>query len=86
MATYLNLAGHPTAAAGLSSAWSGLYAVMALRRRQGLGSKFSYRGVVRGTAIGLGGVNAVAGGWRYFGGSFEEDERERKEKNRWGIE
>lgn len=84
-ATYLNLAGYTTGAAGVSAAWSGLYALMALRRKQGFRQKFlSARGGLRGAAIAMGVVNAVAGGWRYATGSWEEDERERVDGNRWG--
>ncbi|KAK8913018.1 hypothetical protein VCV18_011970 [Metarhizium anisopliae] len=81
--SYLNLSGYPTGSAGLTAAWSGLYALLALRRRQPLRSKFSARGLVRGTAIGLGAANAVAGGWVYFGGDFAKDEEERTRRNRW---
>ena len=90
-ATWLNLAGLPTAAAGLTSAWSGLYALMALRRRGGGSAvnatglrRFGMRGMVRGAAVGLGVVNCVAGGWRYATGDFEKDEEERVKRNRWG--
>ncbi|KAM5343148.1 hypothetical protein ACJ41O_014114 [Fusarium nematophilum] len=82
--SYLNLSGYPTGSAGLTAAWSGLYALLALRRRQPLRGRFSIRGVVRGTAIGLGTANCVAGGWVYFNGDFDKDARERLERNRWG--
>ncbi|KAM0263792.1 hypothetical protein ACHAQJ_001110 [Trichoderma viride] len=82
--SYLNLSGYPTASAGLAAAWSGLYALLALRRRQGLRAKFSIRGVVRGGAIGLGAANCVAGGWVYLHGSKERDRQAREERNRWG--
>ncbi|KAL6855475.1 hypothetical protein ACO1O0_006624 [Amphichorda felina] len=86
LSTYLNLAGFPTSAGGLSAAWGGLYALMALRRRQGLGAKMSARGIVRGAAVGLGAVNCVAGGWVYFTGDWKKDEEERVRRNRWGAE
>ncbi|KAK2590685.1 hypothetical protein QQS21_011625 [Conoideocrella luteorostrata] len=82
--SYLNLSGYQTGSAGLAAAWSGLYALMALRRRQPFKSKFSARGLVRGAAIGLGAGNAVAGGWVYFMGDFKKDEEERIRRNRWG--
>ncbi|QUC21358.1 uncharacterized protein UV8b_05601 [Ustilaginoidea virens] len=82
--SYLNLSGYPTGSAGLSAAWSGLYALLALRRRQPLRSKVSARGLVRGSAVALGGGNAVAGGWVYFMGDFRRDEEERLRRNRWG--
>ncbi|CAM1510538.1 Fc.00g008730.m01.CDS01 [Cosmosporella sp. VM-42] len=82
--SYLNLSGYPTGSAGLTAAWSGLYALLALRRRQSLKGKFSIRGIVRGTAVGLGTANAVAGGWVYFTGDLTKDAEERKKRNRWG--
>ena len=84
-ASYLNLAGWTTGAAGLSAAWSGLYALLALRRRQpaGLRARFSTRGAVRGAAIGLGAANCAAGGWAYFMGDFEKDAERREMRKRW---
>ncbi|OAA78584.1 hypothetical protein LEL_05407 [Akanthomyces lecanii RCEF 1005] len=81
--SYLNLSGFTTASAGLTAAWSGLYALLALRRRQGLRAKFTPRGVVRGSAIGLGAANAVAGGWVYMKGDFKADDERRRERKRW---
>ena len=83
LSSYLNLAGYPTGAAGLAAAWSGLYALLALRRRQPLRGKLSIRGVVRGAAVGLGTANCVAGGWVYFRGDFNKDEEARLARNRW---
>ena len=85
VATYLNLAGFPTAAAGITGAWSGLYAVMAMRRRQGIRGVLSMRGGVRGLAVGVGIVNAAAGGWTWLRGDYERDEEERVKRNRWGT-
>ncbi|KAL6877769.1 hypothetical protein HDV57DRAFT_500501 [Trichoderma longibrachiatum] len=82
--SYLNLSGYPTASAGLTAAWSGLYALLALRRRTPLRAKFSIRGVVRGAAVGLGAANCVAGGWVYLHGSKDRDREERLKRNRWG--
>jgi hypothetical protein len=82
--SYLNLLGFTTGSAGISAAWSGIYALLALRRRQGLRAKFSPRGIVRGGAIGLGFANAVAGGWVYAKGDFKKDDEARRERNRWG--
>ncbi|KAF7552011.1 hypothetical protein G7Z17_g4602 [Cylindrodendrum hubeiense] len=83
-ASYLNLSGYPTGSAGMTAAWSGLYALLALRRRQPIRAKLSIRGVVRGTAIGLGTANSIAGGWVYFNGDFNKDAEERVDRNRWG--
>ncbi|KAH6608220.1 hypothetical protein Trco_004533 [Trichoderma cornu-damae] len=82
--SYLNLSGYPTASAGLTAAWSGLYALLALRRRQSLRAKLSIRGVVRGGAVGLGAANCLAGGWVYLRGSKDRDAEERVRRNRWG--
>lgn len=83
--SYLNLSGYTTGSAGLTAAWSGLYALLALRRRApgGLRGKFTARGLVRGGAIGLGAANAVAGGWVYMTGDFKKDEEERLARRRW---
>ncbi|EKJ68482.1 hypothetical protein FPSE_11490 [Fusarium pseudograminearum CS3096] len=82
--SYLNLSGYPTGSAGLTAAWSGLYALLALRRRQPFRGRFSIRGAVRGTAIGLGAANCVAGGWVYANGDFDKDAKARADRNRWG--
>lgn len=85
---YLNVAGYKIDSAGMTAAWSGLYVLLAARRRPAsLRSKFmSLRGVVRGAAMGLGGVNTVAGGYVYFMGNREAEAEERRERDRWGIE
>ncbi|KAM0277583.1 hypothetical protein ACHAQH_005702 [Verticillium albo-atrum] len=81
--SYVSLAGFPTDAAGLTCAWSGIYTLLALRRRQPLRSKFTARGIVRAGAISLGLANCVAGGFAYAGGNRKVDEAARKERNRW---
>ncbi|WYZ36983.1 hypothetical protein EsH8_II_000489 [Colletotrichum jinshuiense] len=84
--SYVNLAGFPTDSAGFTCAISGLYALLALRRRQPLRKKFTAQGLVRGTAIGMGFANAAAGAWVYANGDRKKDEDERKTRNRWGGE
>ncbi|KAK1961180.1 hypothetical protein LY78DRAFT_311547 [Colletotrichum sublineola] len=84
--SYVNLAGFPTDSAGFTCAISGLYALLALRRRQPLRNKFTARGLVRGAAIGMGFANAAAGAWVYANGDRKRDEVARKERNRWGGE
>jgi hypothetical protein len=81
--SYLNLSGFTTGSAGLTAAWSGLYALLALRRRQPFRARFSARGLVRGSAIGLGFANSVAAGWVYANGDFQLDDEARKERRRW---
>ena len=68
----------------MTAAWSGLYALLALRRPQAIRAKFSTRGLVRGAAIGLGAVNCASGAWVYMNGDFKKDEEARKQRNRWG--
>ena len=71
-ASYLNLNGFPSDAAGVASAWSAAYLVVARRRKQALKAKFSPRGLLRGATLGLCAVNVVGGGLAYFFGKREE--------------
>jgi len=71
--TYLNLYEYTTEAAGTSAAWSGLYMVLARWRKQPLAKKFGTRGIIRGTTLGLCGVNLVAGGLVYALGKREDE-------------
>ncbi|KAL1304715.1 hypothetical protein AAFC00_003663 [Neodothiora populina] len=76
-ASYLNLSGYPTDAAGITSAWSAAYFVVARRRSQnvwGKQGKFSPRGMIRGATLGVCAVNVVCGGWAYFRGRKEDEE------------
>ncbi|CAN8104168.1 unnamed protein product [Discula destructiva] len=85
--SYLNIAGFKTDSAALTAAWSGLYVLLAARRRPAsLRQRFTARGAVRLGAMGLGTVNAIAGGWTYAVGDREADKVERQERDRWGIE
>lgn len=92
LSSYLSVAGFKIDAAGLSAAWSGLYVLLAARRRPSgaalasLRQRFTARGAVRGAAMGLGTVNAVGGGYAYTVGDREAERVERKERDRWGIE
>ncbi|KAH9896265.1 hypothetical protein F4778DRAFT_745706 [Xylariomycetidae sp. FL2044] len=83
--SYANLQGFKIDGAGLTAAASGTYALLALRRRPGpLAKRFlTPRGAVRGVALGLAGMNTVAGGWVYARGNRELEKRERKENPRW---
>lgn len=85
-ATYLHLAGRATDAAGITASLSGLYALLALRRKQqgGVRARFSLRGGVRGAAVALGALNCAAGTWVYLTGDRVADENERIKQNRWG--
>ncbi|EGP83070.1 hypothetical protein TI39_contig350g00034 [Zymoseptoria brevis] len=64
--SYLNVQGFKKDSAGMMSAWSLAYFVLARRRHQPLRQKFGVRGVVRGATVGLCAVNALAGGWTYW--------------------
>lgn len=68
----------------MSAAWSGLYALLAMRRSQGWKGRFSVRGGVRGVAVGLGLSNLVCGAWVWATGDRKADAEEREERNRWG--
>lgn len=85
---YLNIGGFKVDSAGLTAAWSGLYALLAARRRPAasLRRRFTARGAVRLTAMGLASVNTVAGAVVYATGDREAEKEERQERDRWGIE
>jgi hypothetical protein len=72
--TYLNINGFKTDSAGLTSAWSAAYLVLAGRRKQTFGSKFGARGLVRGATVGLCLANIVGGGLAYAFGKRETDD------------
>lgn len=61
----MNLNDYRADAAGTSAAWSGLYLVLAQRRKRPLMQKFGARGIVRGSTMGLCLINLVAGGFVY---------------------
>jgi len=83
--SYLNVAGYVIDSAGLTAAWSGMYVLLALRRRQpSLRQRFTARGAVRAAAMGLGTVNCVAGGVTYLNGNRAKEAAERQARNRWG--
>ncbi|KAF1355182.1 hypothetical protein BDV97DRAFT_290262 [Delphinella strobiligena] len=72
--SYLNVNGFPTDSAGINSAWSAAYLVVARRRKQAFKSKFSPRGLLRGATLGLCAANVVGGGLAYFFGKKEDAE------------
>ncbi|KAK0634580.1 hypothetical protein B0T17DRAFT_586349 [Bombardia bombarda] len=84
--SYVNLAGFKMDSAGMTAAWSGMYVLLAARRRPAsLRNKFTLRGAVRATAMGLGVANTVAGGYTYATGDRKVEEEERVERDRWGM-
>lgn len=79
--TYLNLNSFVTDSAGITAAWSGLYLIMANRRRvtgvgwgRRVGERFGVRGLTRGSAMALAGLNVVGGGLAYTFGKREKQE------------
>ncbi|KAA8619819.1 hypothetical protein PtrV1_06913 [Pyrenophora tritici-repentis] len=73
--SYLNLSNYKTDSAGITAAWSGLYALLAMRRRQGIRNKLTVRGVVRGSSLALCAVNVVGCGLAYTFGKREKEEK-----------
>ncbi|KAG2420714.1 hypothetical protein HFD88_000328 [Aspergillus terreus] len=74
--SYANLQGFKKDSAGISAAWSGLYLLLAGRRRQQFMKKWGARGIVRGMTMGLCLANMVGGGLAYTLGKREEEEDE----------
>ncbi|KAL5342580.1 hypothetical protein BJX70DRAFT_300123 [Aspergillus crustosus] len=72
--SYANLQGFTTDTAGISAAWSGLYLLLAGRRRQPIMKKWGARGITRGATMGLALVNMIGGGLAYTLGKREEEE------------
>lgn len=72
--SYANIQGFKTDTAGISAAWSGLYLVLASRRRQPLMKKFGARGIVRGATMALCLANMIGGGLAYTLGKREEED------------
>ncbi|KAL1797257.1 hypothetical protein ACET3X_003863 [Alternaria dauci] len=73
--SYLNLSNYKTDAAGITAAWSGLYALLAMRRSQGIKNKFSARGIVRGGSLALCAINVAGCGLAYTFGKREKEEK-----------
>lgn len=73
--SYLNVNGNKVDSAGITSAWSAAYLVLARRRKQAFGSKFGARGLIRGATMGLCLANAVSGGIAYAFGKREDGEK-----------
>ncbi|KAJ5662136.1 uncharacterized protein N7477_009752 [Penicillium maclennaniae] len=72
--SYANIQGFKTDSAGIQAAWSGLYLLLAGRRRQAFAKKLGPRGIVRGMTMGLCLVNMIGGGLAYTLGKREEEE------------
>lgn len=70
--------------AGLTAAWSGLYLLLARRRKVAgvnfgsrMGNTFGARGLTRGAALVLAGANVVGGGVTYALGRRSKDDNEK---------
>ncbi|KAJ5614293.1 hypothetical protein N7528_007947 [Penicillium herquei] len=79
LTSYVNLQGFKTETAGITAAWSGLYLLLASRRRQPLMKKFGARGLVRGGTMALCLVNMIGGGLAYTLGKQEDEEKKKKQ-------
>jgi hypothetical protein len=89
--SYLNLSNYKTDSAGITAAWSGLYALLAIRRSQvswdrsmnglklievqGIKNKFTVRGAVRGASLALCAVNIAGCALAYTFGKREKEEK-----------
>lgn len=70
--SYLNLQGYKKDSAGVTSAWSAAYMLLASRRKQSIRGKFGARGLVRGATLGLCAANVLGGGLAYAFGKRED--------------
>jgi len=77
--SYANIQGFKVDSAGISAAWSGLYLVLASRRRQPFMKRWGARGIVRGVTMGVCLANVVGGGLTYTFGKRERDETRKNE-------
>ena len=75
--TYLNLQGYKVDSAGTTAALSGLYLILAGRRRNPFMSKFGARGIIRGATVGLCLANVIGGGLAYTFGSRSKDDQQK---------
>lgn len=74
--SYANVRGYKVDSAGISAAWSGLYLLLAGRRKQPFVKKWGARGIVRGMTIGVCLANLVGGGLAYTMGKRSDEEEE----------
>lgn len=83
LSTYLNISNFKVDSAGITAAWSGLYLLLARRRKVAglnfgskIGNTFGARGLTRGAAMVLAGANVVGGGVTYALGRRSKDGNE----------
>lgn len=65
---YLNVYDVKKDSAGITAAWSGLYLLLARRRKHPLMQKWGTRGIIRGATMGLCVANLLGGGFVYATG------------------
>lgn len=70
--TYLNLQGYTVDSAGTTAGISGLYLVLASRRRHAFMKRFGARGIIRGASMGFCLANVIGGGLVYTLGARDE--------------
>ncbi|RMJ27819.1 hypothetical protein PHISP_01313 [Aspergillus sp. HF37] len=74
--SYANVQGYKVDSGGISAAWSGLYLLLAGRRKQPFMKKWGARGIIRGGTMGICLANLVGGGLAYTMGKREDEEEE----------
>jgi hypothetical protein len=75
--TYLNLNDYKVDSAGITAAWSGLYLILAQRRKPAkFIHTFGARGLIRGATMGVAAINLVACGATYAFGRGKPEEEE----------
>ena len=72
--SYMNINGNVKDSAGTNAAWSGLFLLLAQRRKYKFFDTWGTRGIVRGTTMGLCAVNLVGGGMAYALNSREDED------------
>ena len=73
--SYLNINGYKRDAAGLTSAWSAAYLVLARRRKHAFRQRLGMMGLIRGATLALCVMNVISGGLVYaFGKKDAIDE------------
>ncbi|KZF25756.1 hypothetical protein L228DRAFT_280972 [Xylona heveae TC161] len=71
--SYLNVNSYVKDSAGITAAWSGLYLLLAARRKQTFRNKWSPRGALRGATLALCAANVAGGGVSYVFGKRDNE-------------
>ena len=76
--SYLNVGGFKVDSAGITAAWSGIYLLLAARRKAGgIRQRFNTGGLVRGATVGMCLFNVATGAVAYGMGKRREDGEKR---------